>query len=101
MPELFSLQPLSCFYEDSPEQSGKKVNCIIHLGPSSVTRSVDYQNWMKKFGATQHIMAGHEMYDSIPFSFFWMKSILCIDFLCQFELIGTACTSKVNYYVAE
>ncbi|XP_066400748.1 tRNase Z TRZ3, mitochondrial [Miscanthus floridulus] len=61
MPELFSLQPLSCFYEDSPEQSGKKVNCIIHLGPSSVTRSVDYQNWMKKFGATQHIMAGHEI----------------------------------------
>ncbi|KAL5654193.1 hypothetical protein ACJX0J_033512, partial [Zea mays] len=61
MPELFSLHPLSCFYEDSPEQSGKKVNCIIHLGPSPVTRSVDYQNWMKKFGATQHIMAGHEI----------------------------------------
>ncbi|KAL6850226.1 hypothetical protein ACP4OV_020853 [Aristida adscensionis] len=63
MPELFSLQPLSCFYEDSSVQieSVKKVNCIIHLGPSSVTRAVAYQNWMKKFGAAQHIMAGHEI----------------------------------------
>lgn len=63
MPELFSLQSLSCFYEDSsdPTKSGKTVNCIIHLGPSSVTKAVDYQNWMKKFGATQHIMAGHEI----------------------------------------
>ncbi|KAG2585973.1 hypothetical protein PVAP13_5NG004600 [Panicum virgatum] len=63
MPELFSLQSLSCFYEDSSNQreSGKKVNCIIHLGPSSVTKSVDYQNWMKRFGETQHIMAGHEI----------------------------------------
>lgn len=63
MPELFSLRPLGCFYEDSSEQteSGKKVNCIIHLGPSSVTKSVDYQNWMKRFGAAQHIMAGHEI----------------------------------------
>ncbi|XP_062230438.1 tRNase Z TRZ3, mitochondrial-like [Phragmites australis] len=63
MPELFSLQHLSCFYEDSSDQteSGKKVNCIIHLGPSSVTKAVDYQNWMKKFGTTQHIMAGHEI----------------------------------------
>ncbi|KAK3163209.1 hypothetical protein QOZ80_1AG0000690 [Eleusine coracana subsp. coracana] len=63
MQELFSLQGLSCFYENSSEQteSGKKVNCIIHLGPASVTKSVDYQSWMKKFGATQHIMAGHEV----------------------------------------
>ncbi|KAJ1281849.1 hypothetical protein BS78_03G005400 [Paspalum vaginatum] len=63
MPELFSLRPLSCFYEDSSEQTenAKKVNCIIHLGPSSVTKSVDYQSWMKRFGAAQHIMAGHEI----------------------------------------
>lgn len=26
-----------------------------------MTKAVDYQNWMKKFGATQHIMAGHEI----------------------------------------
>ncbi|CAO2205041.1 unnamed protein product [Urochloa humidicola] len=63
MSDLFSLQSLSCFYEDSLDQreSGKKVNCIIHLGPASVTKAVDYQNWMKRFGATQHIMAGHEI----------------------------------------
>jgi ribonuclease Z len=73
MPELFSLKSLSCFYEDSSDQtkSGKTVNCIIHLGPSSVTKAVDYQKWMKKFGATQHIMAGHEMYDSVTFVFFF------------------------------
>ncbi|CAM0880548.1 unnamed protein product [Alopecurus aequalis] len=62
MCELFLLQPLSRFYEDSSCQTenAKKVNCIIHLGPSSVTNTVDYQNWMKSFGTTQHIMAGHE-----------------------------------------
>ena len=82
MPELFSLQSLSCFYEDSSNQreSGKKVNCIIHLGPSSVTKSVDYQNWMKRFGETQHIMAGHEMYNSVTFAFFLFKFILSIYF---------------------
>ncbi|TVU23016.1 hypothetical protein EJB05_32742, partial [Eragrostis curvula] len=63
MQQLFSLQALSCFYENSSDQieCGKKVNCIIHLSPSSVTKSVDYQSWMKKFGATHHIMAGHEI----------------------------------------
>jgi ribonuclease Z len=63
MQELFSLQALSSFYESSCDQteSGKKVNCIIHLGPAFVTKSFDYQSWMENFGATQHIMAGHEM----------------------------------------
>ncbi|KAF0917529.1 hypothetical protein E2562_020907 [Oryza meyeriana var. granulata] len=63
MHELFSLQSLGCFYEDSSEQTetSKKVNCVIHLGPSSVTKALDYQNWMRRFGAAQHIMAGHEI----------------------------------------
>ncbi|KAG8052717.1 hypothetical protein GUJ93_ZPchr0001g32916 [Zizania palustris] len=64
MHELFSLQALTHFYEDSSRQaagSSKKVNCVIHLGPSFVTKSLDYQNWMRRFGATQHIMAGHEI----------------------------------------
>jgi hypothetical protein len=83
MPELFSLKSLGCFYEDSSDQtkSGKTVNCIIHLGPSSVTKAVEYQKWMKKFGATQHIMAGHEMYDSVTFVFFsCLKRIFNIEF---------------------
>lgn len=61
MCELLSLQSLSRFYEDSCQtENAKKVNCIIHLGPSSVTNTVDYQNWMEVFGTTQHIMAGHD-----------------------------------------
>lgn len=62
--ELLSVQSLSSYYMDSTDQSRenvKAVNCIIHLGPASVTRSTDYQMWMKKFGGTQHIMAGHEI----------------------------------------
>ncbi|KAG1335050.1 tRNAse Z TRZ4, mitochondrial [Cocos nucifera] len=62
--ELLSVQSLNPYYADSadqPRESLKTVNCIIHLGPASVTRSVDYQRWMKKFGSTQHIMAGHEI----------------------------------------
>ncbi|XP_015697710.1 tRNase Z TRZ3, mitochondrial [Oryza brachyantha] len=63
MHELFSLQSLGCFYEDSSRQTGtsKKVNCVIHLGPSSITKALDYQNWMRRFGSAQHIMAGHEI----------------------------------------
>lgn len=62
--ELLSVQSLSSYYMDStdqPRENVKAVNCIIHLGPASVTRSTDYQMWMKKFGGTQHIMAGHEI----------------------------------------
>ncbi|XP_039143394.1 tRNAse Z TRZ4, mitochondrial-like isoform X3 [Dioscorea cayenensis subsp. rotundata] len=39
----------------------KSVSCIVHMGPASVTKRAEYQKWMKKFGSTQHIMAGHEM----------------------------------------
>lgn len=63
MLELFSLKFLNCYYADSSNCDGegaKSVNCIIHMGPASVTNSIDYQKWMKKFGSTQHIMAGHE-----------------------------------------
>jgi len=62
--ELFSLQSLKCYYVDSLDQPGesiKSVNCIIHMGPASVTKGEDYQKWMKKFGGAQHVMAGHEM----------------------------------------
>ncbi|ONK80061.1 uncharacterized protein A4U43_C01F13400 [Asparagus officinalis] len=64
MVELFSLQPLECYYVESSHHPGegmRRVNCIIHLSPASVTRNADYQTWMKKFGGVQHIMAGHEM----------------------------------------
>ncbi|KAI0491836.1 hypothetical protein KFK09_026097 [Dendrobium nobile] len=64
MQELFSTQSLNSYYVDSPDcqRDGiKLVNCVIHLGPASVTKKADYQIWMKRFGKAQHIMAGHEM----------------------------------------
>ncbi|KAL5729098.1 ribonuclease Z [Ranunculus cassubicifolius] len=62
--ELLSIQSLSCYYADSVDpqsENVKSVNCIIHLSPSSVTMTNTYQNWMKRFGGAQHIMAGHEI----------------------------------------
>lgn len=53
MLELFSLQSLECYYVDSsdhPQDHIKSVNCIIHLGPASVTKKrrlseVDEKVW--------------------------------------------------------
>ncbi|GER52685.1 tRNAse Z3 [Striga asiatica] len=62
--ELSSLQCLEPYFIDTgydvPEGS-KLVNCVIHLTPACITQTDDYQKWMLKFGAAQHIMAGHEM----------------------------------------
>lgn len=63
MQDLFSAQSLNSYYVDSPDcqsEGIKSVNCVIHLGPTSVTKNADYQIWMKRFGRAQHIMAGHE-----------------------------------------
>lgn len=62
--QLLSAQSLSSYYadlSDDPPKCAKTVNCIIHLSPASVTGTSNYQKWMKRFGAAQHIMAGHEM----------------------------------------
>uniref|UniRef100_A0A5B6YIW4 ribonuclease Z n=2 Tax=Davidia involucrata TaxID=16924 RepID=A0A5B6YIW4_DAVIN len=62
--ELLSVQSLSSYYADmpgNPVDSCKTVNCIIHLTPAAVINTSDYQKWMTRFGAAQHIMAGHEM----------------------------------------
>ncbi|XP_077209963.1 tRNase Z TRZ3, mitochondrial-like isoform X2 [Tasmannia lanceolata] len=63
--EMLSLQSLNDYYYadsvDTHRDGVKSVNCIIHLGPASVTMNADYQKWMKRFGGVQHIMAGHEM----------------------------------------
>ncbi|KAK1265060.1 hypothetical protein QJS04_geneDACA015647 [Acorus gramineus] len=62
--ELLSIQALDNYYtdpSDHPREGLKLVNCVIHLGPASVTKNADYVKWMKKFGSAQHIMAGHEM----------------------------------------
>ncbi|KAK4482020.1 hypothetical protein RD792_012938 [Penstemon davidsonii] len=61
--ELLSLKCLAPYYMDtaySVPDGSKLVNCVIHLSPSSVTKTDDYKTWMSKFGGAQHIMAGHE-----------------------------------------
>ncbi|KAK6141961.1 hypothetical protein DH2020_024295 [Rehmannia glutinosa] len=62
--ELLSAQSFSRYYSDTAENvpnSSKNVNCVIHLSPRHVTETDDYQIWMSRFGAAQHIMAGHGM----------------------------------------
>ncbi|XXG45828.1 hypothetical protein AAC387_Pa02g0805 [Persea americana] len=62
--EMLSMQTLSDYFAenvDRPQKGVKCVNCVIHLGPASVTMTPNYQKWMKRFGGAQHIMAGHEM----------------------------------------
>ncbi|KAJ8756216.1 hypothetical protein K2173_024763 [Erythroxylum novogranatense] len=62
--ELLSTHSLNNYYTcltDKSQEDAKNVTCIIHLSPTSVINSTGYQNWMKKFGSVQHIMAGHEM----------------------------------------
>ncbi|KAK6141748.1 hypothetical protein DH2020_024517 [Rehmannia glutinosa] len=62
--ELLSVQSFSRYYADTAENvpnSSKNVNCVIHLSPAHVTKTDDYQIWMSRFGAAQHIMAGHEI----------------------------------------
>lgn len=62
--ELLSIQSLSSYYADysgNPPEGAKTVTCVIHLSPASVTSNSNYQRWMKRFGSSQHVLAGHEM----------------------------------------
>lgn len=63
--ELLSVDYLNNYYDDfaCPPESTKVVASVIHLSPTSVVSSQNYQKWMKRFGSTQHIMAGHERLD--------------------------------------
>ncbi|RZC51311.1 hypothetical protein C5167_019734 [Papaver somniferum] len=53
--DLISLQSLNSYYDGV-----KIVNCVVHLSPSSVTMTAEYDTWMRRFGGAQHIMAGHQ-----------------------------------------
>jgi ribonuclease Z len=55
---LTSSSDLELFYSGS----GKIVNCIVHLSPSSVTNCREYRDWMAKFKEAHHIMAGRHGY---------------------------------------
>ncbi|XP_030494096.2 tRNase Z TRZ3, mitochondrial isoform X1 [Cannabis sativa] len=62
--QLLSTEHLNNYFADFSglPESSKVVSCIIHLSPASVVNSPKYQNWMKRFGSAQHIMAGHERF---------------------------------------
>lgn len=62
MKELVSAQFFQCYFEDTAcrTEDLKTVTCVIHMSPASVTEITEYQDWMKKFGSAQHIMAGHQ-----------------------------------------
>ena len=62
--QLLHIEYLNSYFADfsGPPESSKVVSCIIHLSPASVVSSPNYQNWMKRFGSAQHIMAGHERF---------------------------------------
>ncbi|TKY48187.1 Zinc phosphodiesterase ELAC protein 2 [Spatholobus suberectus] len=59
---LLSVQSITCYCDKTGNlpEAGKSVTCVIHLTPASVVSCSNYQEWMKKFGSAQHIMAGHE-----------------------------------------
>ncbi|PHT88795.1 hypothetical protein T459_10901 [Capsicum annuum] len=62
--ELSSIHSLTPFYTYPSEQSKemcKKVDCVIHLSPASITCTTEYQQWMSRFGEVQHVMAGHQL----------------------------------------
>lgn len=87
---LLSLQCIASYYTDTDTDNealggSKNVNCVIHLTPLCVTQTDNYQMWMSKFGAAQHIMAGHEMLVSLKnFAFelnrflFFLTASLCL-----------------------
>ncbi|KAF4360997.1 hypothetical protein F8388_016806 [Cannabis sativa] len=84
--QLLSTDHLNNYFTDfsgSP-RSSKVVNCIIHLSPASVVNSPKYQNWMKRFGSAQHIMAGHERKNmKIPIFQSSARMITRLNYLCQ------------------
>ncbi|KAI3929419.1 hypothetical protein MKW92_010446 [Papaver armeniacum] len=76
---LLSLGSLSSYYDDG----GKVVTCAIHLSPSSVTQTDEYQTWMRRFGGAQHIMAGREkMSMEIPILRTSAKMAARLNYLC-------------------
>ena len=77
---LTSASNLESFYSGS----GKTVNCIVHLSPSSVTNCIEYRGWMRKFKEAHHIMAGrHGYFYLFCFDFSLVLQVFCIEFKCS------------------
>ena len=89
--ELLSVEHLNCYCPDfsDPLVSSKVVSCIIHLSPASVVSRPNYQNWMKRFGSTQHISAGHERLVWLsPRRFSWFSPSLLLNSLVLLVFAG-------------
>ncbi|KAK3002385.1 hypothetical protein RJ639_021047 [Escallonia herrerae] len=85
MQELLSTKSLGNYYDasGSPTENSKAVNCVIHLSPSTVTNTSEYQKWMSRFGVAQHIMAGHEMRNvEIPILKASARTAARLNYLC-------------------
>lgn len=57
IPSLTSSASLQSYFS----QTGKVVNCMVHIGPRSVTSSKEYYSWMENFREAHHIMARKEL----------------------------------------
>lgn len=96
--ELSCLQCLSPYYIDTAYdalEGSKIVNCVIHLTPACITQTDDYQMWMSKFGAAQHIMAGHEMLVSLKIFCFQTFCFDCFFVLEELELMDLIFPGKI------
>ncbi|KAK2971154.1 hypothetical protein RJ640_008578 [Escallonia rubra] len=85
MQELLSTKSLENYFNasGSPTENSKAVNCVIHLSPSTVTNTSEYQKWMSRFGVAQHIMAGHEMRNvEIPILKASARTAARLNYLC-------------------
>ncbi|KAK4361919.1 hypothetical protein RND71_017160 [Anisodus tanguticus] len=60
LPSIHSLTPYYSYPSEQSKEMCKKVDCVIHLSPASVTCTSEYQQWMSRFGEAQHVMAGHQ-----------------------------------------
>ncbi|KAK4349944.1 hypothetical protein RND71_029257 [Anisodus tanguticus] len=57
---VHSFTPYYSYPSEHSKEMCKKVDCVIHLSPASVTCTSEYQQWMSRFAEAQHVMAGHQ-----------------------------------------
>ncbi|KAI4331432.1 hypothetical protein MLD38_029622 [Melastoma candidum] len=82
--QLLDTKLLQHFYSDSSvEEGSKSVSCVIHLSAASIVSSPRYQSWMKRFGSSQHIIAGHHPKNvEIPILYSSARIAARLNYLC-------------------
>ncbi|XP_026385349.1 tRNAse Z TRZ4, mitochondrial-like [Papaver somniferum] len=95
--QMVSLQSLSSYFDGV-----KIVSCVIHLSPSSVTLTAEYQTWMRRFGGAQHIMAGHEKKNmEIPILRTTTKMAARLNYLCPNFFPSCGFLDRPDIYMCE